>query len=55
MLPSREREGLGEGLSFRGRNTPSPNPSREREGNLVYAASAFAASLDRIPSKWQIA
>jgi predicted RNA-binding protein YlxR (DUF448 family) len=35
-LPSRKREGPGEGLSPSSgkKNRPSPNPSREREGNI---------------------
>ena len=35
LLPSREREGLGEGMSARALsgNTPSPDPSRKREGS----------------------
>ena len=36
-LPSRSREGLGEGL-LPSPNTPSPSPSRRREGNLLVAA-----------------
>ena len=35
LLPSRKREGLGEGMSgvlYEG-DMPSPNPSRKREGN----------------------
>jgi DNA ligase (NAD+) len=34
LLPSREREGQGEGLSEMGGDNPSPNPSRKREGNI---------------------
>ena len=32
ILPSRLREGPGEGVA--GTDTPSPNPSRLREGNM---------------------
>jgi DNA ligase (NAD+) len=34
FLPSRLREGPGEGLSEELRNIPSPNPSRKREGDI---------------------
>ncbi len=52
LPPSRLREGPGEGLSSQAAplvDTPSPNPSRKREGDLTFtAARRGTASVERI-------
>ncbi|RZF65274.1 hypothetical protein EWE75_06245 [Sphingomonas populi] len=57
LLPSRLREGSGEGLSEERPSVdrPSPNPSRKREGNGYAATATLAGTFARKPSIWQIA
>ena len=47
-FPSRLREGLGEGMFLRGRrcfDTPSPDPSRKREGSFPLPINQTGTAL----------
>jgi len=60
FLPSRLREGPGEGVvlrpNFSGTDTPSPNPSRKREGNNFnpFLTSTNARCQIREPSAFDL-